>query len=316
MARRPVVLITAPRMLRDWEHIVDLRERYPFKYRLLDVEEAATEPQLLEAVPGIDAAICGDDPWTAAVMNAGRPTLRAICKWGTGIDSIDAAAAARRSITIRNVPDAFSVPVADTVLAHLLAFARRRDELDRAMKRGEWHKIPGTTLAESTLGIVGVGAIGRTVARRAAAFGMTLLGCDPVTPPLQFLDDTRMQLTDLDTLLRESDFVSLHCDLNPTSRQILNAHAISLMKPTAVVVNTARGGLIEETALVRALQQGRLAGAGLDVFEVEPLPAQSPLRAMSNVSLSPHCANSSDLACLKVHERVLENVSAALETHR
>lgn len=301
-------------MLRDWEHIAELRAQYPFEYRLLDVEESATEQQLLDAVGdegGVDATICGDDPWTAAVMDAGVK-LKAICKWGTGIDSIDADAARERGIVVRNVPDAFSVPVADTVMAHLLSVARRRDELDRAMKAGQWRKIAGTTLAECTLGIVGVGAIGRTVARRAAAFGMTILGCDPIAPPLQLLDDTRMRMTDLDTLLRECDFVTLHCDLNPTSRHILDEAAISLMKPGAVVVNTARGPLIDEAALVVALQDGRLGGAGLDVFEVEPLPTDSPLRSMDHVTLSPHCANSSDRACHRVHERTLANVAAAL----
>lgn len=279
--------------------------------RLAQVRQHLSEEELLRLVGDIDGAICGGDRWTARVLD-GAPRLRAICKWGTGIDAIDLTSAAARGIAVRNVPDAFTVPVSDTVLGWMLAFARRHPWLDRAMKAGRWEPIDGVTLAECTLGVVGVGNIGSTVLRRARAFGMKCLGNDPRPPSLQVLDETGVEMVGLDDLLRRSDFVSLHCDLNPSSRHLMSARELALMKPTAVLINTSRGPVVDEPALVRALERGAIAGAALDVFEVEPLPAESPLRRMDNVLLAPHLANSSERACWRVHHRTIENLAELL----
>jgi len=184
------------------------------------------------------------------------------------------------------------------------------------MKRGEWTKLESISLAECTLGIVGVGNVGRAVARRASAFGMRLLGNDPISPPDNFLASTRMTMATLPVLLAESDFVSVNCDLNPTSRGLIDTQALSRMKLSAVLINSARGPIVVEQDLVSALERGTLAGAALDVFETEPLPAGSPLREMDQVLLAPHNSNSSPAAWERVHRNTLKNLFEGLGVMR
>jgi D-3-phosphoglycerate dehydrogenase len=246
------------------------------------------------------------------VLAACSPRLRAISKWGTGIDSIDSAECARLNIGLFRTTNAFTIPVADTVLGYLLAFARRGPWMDKAIKRGEWEKTPGLALSELVLGIVGVGNIGKAVARRAVAFGMRVLGNDIIPIDPGFIQETGIEMMDLQPLLAASDFVSVNCDLNPTSHHLMNASTFAVMKPTAVVLNTARGPIVEESALVAALQAGRLAGAALDVFEVEPLPLESPLMQMDNVMLAPHNSNSSPTAWENVHWKTIKNLVEGL----
>ena len=203
-------------------------------------------------------------------------------------------------------------PVADTVMAYVLSFARLLLPMDRQMRAGGWNKLPGVSLRECTLGVIGVGNIGKTVVRRAIAFGMEVLGNDIVDMPPQFLAETGIRMMPKEELLRKSDFVSLNCDLNPTSHHLIGEQELSLMKETAYLINTARGPVIDEPALVKALRKGRIAGAALDVFEVEPLPADSPLRQMDNVLLAPHNASSSPDAWERVHRNTIRNLLEVL----
>jgi D-3-phosphoglycerate dehydrogenase len=302
------ILFTAPYMIPFLDRFRSVLEHYGLTLIVPEVRERMEDADLLKYAGQFDGAICGDDRYTARVVEACQPRLKVISKWGTGIDSIDADACSRYGIVIGRTPNAFTTPVADTTLGYMLAFARRQPWMDAAMKRGEWNKIPGTTLSECTLGIIGVGTIGKTVARRARAFGMKLLGNDIVEIDHVFITETGIQLTDLQSLLSESDFISLHCDLNPTSRYLINADTLSLVKPTAVLINTARGPIVDEPALVHALQAKRLAGAALDVFELEPLPHDSPLIKMDNVLLAPHNANSSPAAWERVHWNTIRNL--------
>ncbi len=275
------------------------------------VRERMSAADLLEWVRDIDGVICGDDQFTEQVLRA-APRLKVISKWGTGIDSIDRAAAARLGIAVHNTPGAFTMPVADTVLGYVLCLARRLPWMDRDMRAGLWQKAAGLALAETTLGVIGVGNIGKAVVRRALAFGMRVLGNDVVDMPAEFLEETGIEMLSKDELLAQADFVSLNCDLNPTSFHLMDEREFALMKPTAAVVNTARGPIIAEPALVRALQDGVIAGAALDVFEVEPLPADSPLRRLDNVLLAPHNANSSPAAWERVHQNTIQNLLAEL----
>ena len=260
-----------------------------------------------------EGAICGDDHYTARVLEACAPRLKVISKWGTGVDSIDAQACARLGIRVTRTPDAFTLPVADSVLGYVLAFARRLPWMDSAMKRGEWRKLPGRALHECTLGIVGVGAIGKAVARRARAFSMTVLGNDIVEIDPAFISETGIQMIELDALLAKSDFVSINCDLNPSSLHLMDARALALMRPDAILINTARGPIVDEQALAAALQEGKIGGAALDVFEVEPLPTDSPLRKMESVLLAPHNANSSPAAWERVHWNTINNLLEGLD---
>jgi D-3-phosphoglycerate dehydrogenase len=277
-----------------------------------EVHERLEEDEILPYAGQFDGAICGDDRYTERVLQACTPRLKMISKWGTGVDSIDTEAAARLGVRVGRTPNAFTLPVTDTTFGYMLAFARRQPWMDRAMRAGQWEKIPGKTLSECTLGIIGVGTIGKTVARRARAFGMRILGNDIVEIDHVFIAETGIEMTSLDDLLARSDFVSVHCDLNPTSRHLINARTLSRMRPTAVLINTARGPVVDEAALTASLHQGQIGGAALDVFEIEPLPADSPLKKMDNVMLAPHNANSSPAAWERVHANTIKNLLEGL----
>jgi D-3-phosphoglycerate dehydrogenase len=259
-----------------------------------------------------DAAICGDHRFTARVLEACSPRLKIISKWGTGIDSIDSDAASRLGIKVARTTNAFTTAVADTIMGYILAFARRQPWMDKEMKAGKWVKLSGRALSECTLGVIGVGNIGKAVTRRARAFGMHVLGNDIVEIDHVFIAESGIQMTDLNSLLSNSDFISINCDLNPTSQHLINKQTLARMKPEAVLINTARGPIVDEKALVTALQARRLAGAALDVFEFEPLPQDSPLLKMDNVMLAPHNSNSSPAAWDRVHWNTIRNLFEGL----
>ena len=303
-----VVLLSAPYMLTSIDRFRPLFERYELQLILPEVNERLEADELMPYAGDFDGAICGDDRFSAEVLEACSPRLKVISKWGTGIDSIDQEAAQRPGVLLRNTPGAFTEAVADSVMAYVLAFARQSPWLDSRVKAGSWEKLPGRSLGETSLGVIGVGQIGKVLLRRAKAFGMRLLGNDIVQISPDFISEMGLEMMALEDLLREADFVSLNCDLNPSSKQIINAQTLPLMKPSAVLINTARGPLIEQSALIDALQSGKLAGAALDVFEEEPLPADSPLRKMDNVMLAPHNANASPAAWERVHWNTIRNL--------
>jgi D-3-phosphoglycerate dehydrogenase len=306
------VLVSAPHLIPEIERFVSVFEKCGLEIEIAEVEERLAESALLGYAGEFDAAICGDDSFTALVLQAASPRLKVISKWGTGIDSIDLEAAKQLGIQVFNTPQAFTDTVADSVLSYILAFARRSYQMDREMKSGLWHKVPARALNECTLGVIGVGNIGQAVLRRAKAFGMRLLGNDIAEVAQGFVSEVGVEMMTLDQLLGESDFVSLNCDLNPTSLQLIDNQALSRMKSEATLINTARGPVVEEPALVRALQDGAIAGAALDVFEDEPLAADSPLRQMDNVMLAPHNANSGAAAKERVHWSTLRNLVGGL----
>jgi D-3-phosphoglycerate dehydrogenase len=282
-------------------------ERYDVEIIVPPVEERLEEEELLQWIGEMDGVICGDDRFTERVLDA-APNLEVVAKWGTGVDSIDQAACRERNIAVCNTPDAFSDPVADTVLGYLLCFARNLPWMDEAMRRGTWKKIDGFTLREATLGVIGVGDVGKAIVQRAEAFGMQVLGNDRVDMPAAFLEAHGVEMVDKKTLLQNSDFVSLNTDLNETSRHLMGPDAFELMREDAVLINTSRGPVVNEDALTDALQVGSIRGAALDVFEEEPLPEDSPLRSMDNVMLAPHNANSSPEAWEHVHRNTIQKL--------
>ena len=310
----PTVLITAPYILPYMHRFRPILEHYGLELILPgEVQERMEEADLLALAGQFDGAICGDDRYTARVMECCAPRLKIISKWGTGIDSIDREAATRLGIRIGNTPNAFTLPVADSVMGYMLSFARRLPWMDRDMKGGLWDKIPGRSLSECTLGVVGVGNIGKAVLRRARSFGMKLLGNDIVSVAPDFLLENGVEMTSLPELLKRSDFVSLSTDLNPTSHHLMNPATFAYMQPSSVLINCSRGPVVDERALIRALQSGKIAGAAMDVFEDEPLPADSPLKGMDNVFLAPHNANSSPRAWENIHRSTIEHLMEELE---
>ena len=306
------ILLSAPYMIPFADRFVPMLEAEGCNVIVPTVNERLEEHELLDLIENIDGTICGDDRYTRRVLEA-APRLKIISKWGTGIDSIDRIACDELGIRIGNTPNAFTIPVADSVFAYMLSFARQTPWMDQQMKAGRWEKIPGKTLSECTIGIIGVGNIGKEVARRAVAFGMTVLGTDIKPVDNHFLSATTMQVVSLDELLTRSDFVTLHTDLNPTSHHLMNTARFARMKPGAVLINTSRGPVVDEQAMITALKKKQLAGAGLDVFEIEPLPHDSPLKQMENVLIAPHNSNSSPAAWERVHQNSIRNLLSGLQ---
>jgi phosphoglycerate dehydrogenase-like enzyme len=240
---------------------------------------------LVAALREVTGAIVAHDPLTADVL-ARAPRLRAIVRSGVGYDAVDVDAATRLGIQVSNLPGINSNAVAEYTIGLLLAAARRLVESAAGVARGEWPRRSGHELRGATLGLVGFGATARAVAPLATAFGMTVL-CTTNHPDESTVD---VEFVALPRLLRESDYVSLHTASTPRTHHLVDAAALALMKPSAFLVNTARGSLVDEEALADAVAGGRLAGAALDVVATEPLPPGSPLRAVDGITVYSHLA--------------------------
>ncbi len=242
-------------------------------------------PDLLRALDGMDAVLASLDDYSTAVLSAPSATrLKIIARWGVGYDSIDIPAATRNGIVVTYTPGLLDEAVADYTFALLLSLARHVHEANAAMDRGEWKHFWGDDVGGKTFGIIGLGRIGKAAARRALGFNMRVLAHTPHPSP----ENKNIEFVTLEQLLKESDFVSLHTALTSANHGIIAEAQLRQMKRTAYLINTARGALVDEAALVRALGEGWIAGAALDVFTTEPLPADSPLRFVPNLLLSPH----------------------------
>ncbi len=273
-----------------------------------------TEETLIKMARDANAALVVSAKVTGNVLRA-LPRLRAVGRYGIGMDNVDVETATQLGIAVTYVPGFCAAEVADHTMMFVLAFGRRLPYLNGLMKRGVWGRpmaSPMPALYSQTLGLIAFGEIGREVASRARAFGLNVLAYDP------YLDANAAAqhgatLVGLDDLLSRSDYVSVHAPLSPKTRHLVGERELKLMKPTAVLINTARGPLVDEDALARALQERWIAGAGLDVFEQEPLDPVSPLLKMENVLLTPHTAGISDESQVESRRRVSHAVAAVLE---
>ncbi|MBI2467101.1 MAG: C-terminal binding protein [Candidatus Rokubacteria bacterium] len=245
----------------------------------------------------------------------GLPRLRVVVRYGVGVDGIDVEAATARGIPVVNVPDYGTDEVANHAVALLLALARKLARLDRQTRAGRWNVFevgPVTRLVGRAVGILGCGRIGRAVSRKLAGFDVRLLACDPYItafPP-------GVEPVPFERLLAESDYLTIHCPLNAETRHLIGAAALARLKPTAVLINTARGGIVDTAALTEALEGGRLAGAGLDVLEQEPLDPASPLLRMEQVIVTPHAAWYSEEGRSDLKRRVAEETVRVLRGER
>lgn len=277
--------------------------------RLAPKRGAREAAQVKEMAASAAGAIVSIDPFDAEVLESCKE-LRVIARVGVGTDSVDLAAASRLGIVVTITPGANESAVADHTVALMLAAVRRISEHDYAIRRGEWNRTGSHTpweLAGATVGLIGYGHIGRLVGERLSGFGVRLLFSDPIEH--QAADATRVPL---ETLLQESDVVSIHAPLLPSTRQLLGASELGLMRDDAVLVNTARGGVVDEQALIEALETGRLRAAALDVFDHEP-PRSSRLLALRNVVLSPHVGGLSDRSIHEMTRRATASVLDVLE---
>ncbi len=274
-----------------------------------------------EAVEGADLAALGSvDAWivrsrtqvTAEALQAAGSRLKVVGRAGVGVDNIDLAAARARGVVVVNAPQAATIAVAEHALGLMLALARQIPQADASMRRGEWTKaeLTGSELAGKTLGLIGVGRIGAALAERAQALGMSVLGYDPLLPP-EAIRGHQAEPVTLPELLAAADYLSLHVPLNDQTRGLLGAQALAAVKHGARLICTARGGLVDETALLDALDDGRLAGAALDVFEVEP-PGASRLVTHPKVISTPHIAAQTAEAQARAAVDVAAEVLAAL----
>ncbi|HUX19715.1 MAG TPA: phosphoglycerate dehydrogenase [Spirochaetia bacterium] len=264
--------------------------------------------QLAGMLQNVDGYIAGLDEINDAAL-ALADKLQVISRYGVGVDNVDLAAARKRGIVVTNTPGANSVSVAELTVGLILSAIRHIPEAVAATRAGEWPRLSGVTLRNKTVGIVGYGAIGRCVAERLLPFGCRLLAFDPYA---QGTGTEGTVMTSLDELLRESDIVTLHAPVTDDTRRMVNATFLRAMKPSAYLVNTARGELIEEEALVRALQEGRLAGAAIDVFDREPLPKDSPLLALPRLIATPHMAAHTDDAMNAMGEIAMSDCLSVL----
>ncbi len=269
-----------------------------------------TEDELLRHLPGCVASLAGQEPYTERVF-AAAPGLRVVARLGVGFDAVDVAAATRHGVAVAMAFGSNHEPVADHAFALMAALAHAIPRYDRAIREGRWELLFHGRLTGAVVGIVGFGRIGRALAKRCQGFGMDVLVADPYMEA-EALARLGCTLVPLDELLARADFVSLHAPLSPETRNLIDARRLALMKPTAFLVNTARGGLVDEPALVAALRERRIAGAGLDVMAVEPLPADSPLRSLPNVILTPHAAGASEWAIETMAARTVANVLSVL----
>ncbi len=246
------------------------------------------EENLINLLADCQGVLAGSEPYTPKVIES-LPNLRVIARTGVGFDAIDLEACDKAGVVVTTTPGVNHHSVAEHTLALLFGVARGFPDNDRRVRENRWQRIARPRVMGRTLGIVGLGRIGRAVAWRATGLGLKVLAYEPY-PDQEFIQQWRIELASFEDLLKRSDYVSLHLPMSAESKHLMNAETFAMMKPGSVLINTARGALVDETALYNALKSGHLRGAGLDVFEVEPLPLESPLLELDNVLLAGHLA--------------------------
>lgn len=266
--------------------------------------------ELLSRLEGCDAYIAGVDYITADVIENMPQSVKVISRYGVGVDRVDLSAAKKRGIVVTNTPGANSTSVCELAFALMLAAARNISQLHAAVSAGEWPRSEGIELAGKTLGIVGMGAIGKRLAVRARAFEMNVLAYDPYFDKA-FAEANSIVNAGLDELFQKADVISLHVPLNAQTHHMVNAERISHMKDGAILINTARGGLIDENAAAEAIKKGKLGGLGLDAFEQEPL-TDSPLKGLPHVIFTPHTGAHTAEAVAKMGSMSVQNAIAVL----
>jgi phosphoglycerate dehydrogenase-like enzyme len=283
----PKVLISPMTLAKVEAQFVHTLRNAGFELVYPDKPQQYVEDELIVALKGINASLAGSEPYTDRVL-AANPQLRVIARVGVGYDAVDVPASTARGVAVTIAPNTNQDAVAEHTFCLLLGLVKHVIPQHLGTCAGKWPRGTNLPLRQRTLGIAGLGRIGKSVALRGEAFGMKLLAYEPY-PDKQFAADHRIELVPFEQLLAESDFVSLHLPMTAASKHLINKMTLALMKPTAFLVNTARGGLVCEADLIDALRAKKLAGAGLDVFEEEP-PGKSPLFEMENVLVTPHAA--------------------------
>jgi len=281
----PKILITSTSFGKKVKEPLETLENKGYDLKFNDVGRPLLAEELIERVADCDGCIAGLDYFTAEVF-AACDKLRIVSRYGSGVDRVDLKAAAEAGVTVTNTPVANSDSVADLAIGLMLAVARKIPAADRSVRDGKWENMYGVSLSGKTVGLVGFGRIGRRVGDRAKGFDCRVLAYDPFVDA-DAMSEAGAESKTLDEVLAESDFISLHLPANDETRAMINAEKFALMKPTAIVVNTARGETVDQDALLAALREDRIGGAGLDAHSVEP-PEPALFQSMDNVVLTPH----------------------------
>ncbi|MBC8264268.1 MAG: phosphoglycerate dehydrogenase [Anaerolineales bacterium] len=271
------------------------------------------EAEMVELISDVDGAILGLDEVTAKVIEAGRQ-LKVLSRYGVGVDKVDLEAATAAGVVVTNTPGTNHIAVAELTLGLMLSLARRVPQHNRSVKEGSWARVRGTELAGKTLGIVGLGWISREVIRRASTFDMRIV-VQTRYPDQELADQYGVEYLSLERLLKEADFVSLHCTVAPERADLIGEKELRAMEPTSYLINTARGGLVDEEALLVALQEGWIAGAAMDAFREEPAAA-SPLVSLDNFIATPHIGAATYESILRMGTLAVENALQVLRGER
>jgi D-3-phosphoglycerate dehydrogenase len=300
------ILITCPPMLRGIDQLKHFFEDKGIELILPEVVQTLTEEQLIELVPQVEGWIIGDDPATERVFQAGvEGKLKAAVKWGVGVDNVDFKACEKLGIPISNTPRMFGNEVADMALAYFTGLARDSYRVDREVRKGNWIKPAGMSVEGKTVALIGIGDIGLGTARRLKGFGVNVNAYDPFSK-LTAEEAQVNQILPFPEKLEEADFVIITCALTPSSYHLINKESIALMKDGVIIINVSRGPLIDETALIEALNSGKVKSAGLDVFEIEPLPQDSPLRQFEQCIFGTHNGSNTKEAVVRASLRAIE----------
>lgn len=271
-----------------------------------NVIQTLTEDELIKIVPYVDGWIIGDDPATEKVVSSGKKgILKAAVKWGVGIDNIDFKAFEKFDIPITNTPKMFGNEVADIAISYLLGLARQTYLIDREVRRGNWIKPIGVSLEGKRVALVGLGDIGLAIARKLKVFGVSTIAYDPFIK-LNYEEACVNDILAFPDKIEEADFVLLTCALTPSSYQMINEDTIQKMKDGVMLINVSRGGLIDEKALIKALYSGKIKAVGLDVFDYEPLPMDSPLRVFEHSIFGTHNGSNTKEAVTRASLKAIE----------
>lgn len=302
------ILVTCPPMLGMIDEFIPVAAEKGHELVPAKVTQTLSQEELIDLLPQYDGWIIGDDPATRRVFEAGKAgNLKAAVKWGIGVDNVDFAACKDLGIPIINTPNMFGGEVADVAVGYVIGLARQLFFIDREIRTAnKWPKPPGMSLAGKRVGLIGFGDIGRSVAKRLLSFDMQIVAYDPGLQGDGGL--TGVERAEWPQRVEEADFLVFTCSLNAHNRKMLNAEVLARTKPGVLVVNVARGPLIDEQALIAALQSGHVVAAGLDVFENEPLPADSPLRTMPQCIFGSHNGSNTKDAVRRASYEAMEKL--------
>jgi D-3-phosphoglycerate dehydrogenase len=311
MAALQRVLVTCPPMLGMIEAFRGPAAELGLELEAAQVTQILSEDELCQQLPQFDGWIIGDDPASRRVFEAAQAgRLRAAVKWGIGVDNVDFDACKSLGIPIINTPGMFGAEVADIAVGYVIALARHTVEIDRGVRSGAWPKPRGISLAGKTVALVGYGDIGRNTARRLLAADMTVIAYDPFADPSSI--EPPVQLATWPDRLEEADFLVVNCALTSSSFHLVDAQALERIKPGVRIINVGRGPVVDEQALIAALNSGHAHSAALDVFEVEPLPADSPLRRHERCVFGSHNASNTEDGVVRTSLEALKKLSAFL----